>query len=484
VQLLWECVPLILLGALSGLMLARILGKSLVALLSSQGDSLFVDLHPDWRVLGFTGMLAAMTALLFGLIPALHATSLAPSEVMKAGSPRTGGVHEGNRLRRGLVITQVALSLVLLTGAALFARTFGNLLNVDAGFREDNILTVSLDLSRLHLPVERRMAMKKEIVDRLRQVPGVEAASEVRIVPLSGSSTDNRVWTEGQERQSGFDSNFNWTGKGYFNTLGTALLAGRDFDEQDTPDSPKVAIVNQEFVRRFGKAPIGLRIRREAKPHEPETVFEIVGVVKNTKYRDLREKFLPIVYLPISQDANPDTSAQVILHSALPLAILEPSLKHAIFGISSDIDVDFQVFKTQIQESLLPERLMALLSGFFGILAALLTAVGLYGVISFLVARRTHEIGIRMALGAGKRRVLSSILRETLLLTVLGIGAGVPITFGVGRFVASMLFGIKPSDPVTLVLAAVVLCGVGVAAAFIPARRAAAVDPMTALRYE
>jgi len=485
-QLLWESFPLILLGAASGLLLAGALSKFLIALLSTQGDSLFVDLHPDWRVLGFTAMLATFTALLFGLIPAFRATSVAPSEAMKTGSPRAGGVHESNRLRRGLVITQVALSLVLVPGSVLFARTLANLLTVDSGFREDNVLITSLDLSRLRIPIARRLAVKKEIVDQLRDIPGVEAASEVGIVPLSGMSTDNRVWSEGEDRQSGFDPNFNWTGNGYFKTIGTPILTGRDFDEHDMPNSPKVAVVNQEFARRLGKGanPVGLRIRREATPHEPETVFEIVGVVKNSKYRDLREKFLPIVYLAISQDQNPGPFEQVILHSALPLPILTSGIKLAIAGKSPEISVDFQVFKTQIRESLLPERLMAALSGFFGILAALLTAVGLYGVISFLVTQRTREIGIRMALGAGKRQVLSSILRETLMLTVLGIGVGLPIAFSVTRLVASMLFGIEPSDPVALALAAFALCGVGLAAAYIPARRAAAVDPMTALRYE
>src|SRR5882757_1592969 len=485
-QLLWESFPLILLGAASGLLLAGVLSKFLIALLSTQGNSLFVDLHPDWRVLGFTAMLATMTALLFGLIPAFRATSVAPSEAMKIGSPRAGGLHESNRLRRGLVITQVALSLVLVTGAVLFARTLANLLTVDSGFREDNVLITSLDLSRLRIPIARRLAVKKEIVDQLRDIPGVAAASEVGIVPLSGTSTDNRVWSESEDRQSGFDSNFNWTGNGYFKTIGTPILTGRDFDEHDMPNSPKVAVVNQEFARRLGKGanPVGLRIRREATPHEPETVFEIVGVVKNSKYRDLREKFLPIVYLAISQDQNPGPFEQVILHSALPLPILTSGIKLAIAGKSPEISVDFQVFKTQIRESLLPERLMAALSGFFGILAALLTAVGLYGVISFLVTQRTREIGIRMALGAGKRQVLSSILRETLMLTVLGIGVGLPIAFSATRLVASMLFGIEPSDPVALALAAFALCGVGLAAAYIPARRAAAVDPMTALRYE
>ncbi len=202
------------------------------------------------------------------------------------------------------------------------------------------------------------------------------------------------------------------------------------------------------------------------------------------KYRDLRENFEPIVYLPISRDPNPDSFVQVIVHSELPLTILTSSLKRAVVGLDPNINVDFRVFKTQIQESLLPERLMATLSGFFGILAALMTAVGLYGMISFLVARRTHEIGIRMALGAGKRHVLSSILRETLMLTLLGVGVGLPITFCVARLIASILFGIKSDDPVALAFAALAMCGVSLAAAYIPARRAAAVDPMIALRDE
>jgi predicted permease len=485
-QLLWESLLLVLLGAASGLMLARALGKSLLALLSTQGDALFVDLHADWRVLVFTAALAAMTVLLFGLVPAFRATRVAPSEAMKGGSPRTGTTREGNRLRRALVMTQVALSLVLVTGALLFARTLGNLLTVDAGFREDNILIAQLDLSKLHLPVARRVPVKKEIAERLGGVPGVEGAAQVGIVPLSGSSIDNRVWAEGENRQAGFDPNFNSIGSGYFQTIGTPLVAGRDFGEQDTLNSPRVAIVNQEFVRRFGKGanPVGLQIRREATPREPEMVFEIVGVAKNSKYIDLREKPLPIVYLAISQDQNPDPFEQVMVHSGLPSGSLTSSLKGAIDGINPEIQADFQVFKTQIRESLLPERLMAALSGFFGILAGLLTAVGLYGMISFLVAQRTHEIGIRMALGASRRHVLSSILGETLTLTVVGIVLGLPITYLVARLIGSMLFGIKPGDPAALGLAVLALCGVSLAAAYIPARRAAAVDPMVALREE
>jgi len=485
-QLLWESVPLIVVGAASGLALARVLGKYLVTLLSTQGDSLFVDLHPDWRVLGFTSILATVAALLFGLVPAFRASSLAPSEAMKSGSLRAGGMQESSRLRRALVVAQVALSLVLVTGAVLFARTLGNLLTVDAGFREDSILIAQLDLSRLDLPVVRRIASKQEILDQIRGVPGAEGAAEVGIVPLSGNSIDNRVWADGEDRQSGFDPNFNSVGDGYFKTLGIPLLSGRDFDEKDTVTSPKVAIVNEEFARRFsnGANPVGLRIRREATPSDPEMVFEIVGMVKNSKYNNLRESFRPIVYLSITQGQSPSPFEQVMIHSTLPLPMLTSRIKQVVSKRSPDINVAFSVFKIQIEESLLPEKLMAALSGFFGILAGLLTAVGLYGVISFLVARRTHEIGIRMALGAGKRQVLSSILRETLMLTVLGIGVGLPITFGVARLIASMLFGVRPYDPATLTMAACALCGVGLAAAYIPARRAAQVDPLMALRYE
>ena len=485
-QLLWESVPLVLSGAAAGLLLARVLGRCLVSLLSTEGDSLFVDLHPDWRVLGFTCILATVTALLFGLVPAFRAASLAPSETMKAGSTRAGGMQESSRLRRALVITQVALSLVLVTGSVLFARTLGNLMAVDAGFREDSILIAQLDFSRLRLPVTRRIATKQEVLDRLRSVPGAESAAEVGIVPLSGGSIDNRVWAEGEDRQSGFDPNFNRVGEGYFKTLGIPLLAGRDFDQKDTTASPKVAIVNEEFARRFGKGanPVGLRIRREATPHEPEMSFEVVGLVKDSKYRELRERFTPIVYLSATQDQNPDLFEQLMIHSTLPLPMLTSRIKQVVGERSPDISVDFRVFKTQIQESLLPEKLMAALSGFFGILAGLLTAVGLYGVISFLVTRRTHEIGIRMALGAGKRQVLSSVLRETLMLTLVGIGVGLPITLGVARLIASMLFGVKPDDPAVLMMAACALCGVGLAAAYIPARRAAKVDPLVALRYE
>jgi predicted permease len=486
-QLLWESFPLILIGAAAGLLLARSLGHFLIALLSTQGDSLVLDLHPDWRVLGFTTLLAGLTALLFGLVPAFRASGLAPGEAMKAGSPRAGiGGHEGNRLRHALVISQVALSLVLVTGAVLFARTFTNLLTVETGFREDGILIAWVDMAKMHVPYEHRQEVREEIRDRIRTIPGVEGVTETGIVPLSGSSMDNLVWSADADRQSGFSPNFNTIGRDYFQTLGTPLLAGRDFDGRDTPNSPRVVIVNEEFARRLGKGanPIGLQIQREATPHEPIMTFEIVGLVKNTKYQTLRQDFVPIVYLAAEQNPEPDFYDLLLIHSTLPLESVRTQVKAATAVTSPDINVDFSVFKTQIRESLLPERLMATLSGFFGTLAGLLTAVGLYGVISFLVARRTQEIGIRMALGAGKGQVLWMVLRETLVLTALGLAVGLPITIGVANLLGSMLFGIKPGDPLALAAAAIGLCGVALGAGYVPARRATRVDPIVALRYE
>jgi len=484
-QLLWESFPLLLLGAVFGLMLAGALGKFLLALLSTQGDSLFVDLHPDWRVLGFTAALATMTALFFGLIPAFRATSLAPSEAMKTGSPRAGGMQASNRLRRGLVVTQVALSLVLLTGAVLFARTLANLLTVDAGFREDNILIATFDMSPLNVPVARRLAMKKEIVDRLKDVPGVESAAEVGIVPLSGASMSNRVWTEGEDRQSGFDPNFNWTGDGYFKTLGTPLLAGRDFDQQDTPSSPKVAVVNQEFARRLGKgsSPVGLRIRRQATPQEPETVFAIVGVVKNSKYENVREETPPMVYFPFTQRIQYLNDLEVRV--AGDPAPMIPRVRQALAELERNLPIrDVTTMAEVVDRSLARELLTARLSGFFGLLALALACVGLYGTMSYAVARRTNEIGIRMALGAPRTAVLWHVLRESLLLVAIGAGCGLPIALGAQRLIAALLFGLKPADPVTFLSATAVLALVALFAAYLPARRASRVDPMVALRYE
>ena len=250
--------------------------------------------------------------------------------------------------------------------------------------------------------------------------------------------------------------------------------------------SPNVAIVNESFVRQVlrGANPVGLRFWREATPRNPQMRFEIVGVVKDSKYRNIHGALTPIIYLPQAQDPHPTTFAQVLIRSRLPPAATLAAAKSAITRISPDITATYQVFDTMVRDSLMRDRLMAWLSSFFGLLAILLAAVGLYGVIAYVVAQRTNEVGIRMALGASGSEILKMFLGETAALLAIGCLAGAAMSLAAGRAAASLLYGLKPYDPLTFVLAATLLAGVAISASFVPARRAARVDPMVALRYE
>jgi putative ABC transport system permease protein len=485
-QLMAESILLAALGAGLGLFLARELSQFLVSLLSTDGNPLFLNLNSDWRVLAFTLGLATATCMLFGLIPALRATRTDPAAVMKASGRGLTTSRERFGMRRVLVALQVALSLVLLVGALLFSGSLRNLLTLDAGFQQDGILITSVGLSRLNLPVERRAAVKQEIVERLQAIPGVYAAAETSVVPLSGSATSNGVWMDGADPEQKTDTLFSRVGPGYFRMLDTPLLAGREFDARDTATSPKVAIVNETFARQLtnGANLIGERFRIEATPYDPETVYEIVGLVKDTKYLSLQETFSPIAFLPISQSPRPSPSGQILIRSNTPLPGLIASVKSTLMEINPDIRFRFQVFKTQIRDSLLRERLMATLSGFFGFLAALLASIGLYGVISYMVGRRTHEIGIRMALGASRRNVLMIVMREAAILLVAGLAIGTVLALVVTRTAGALLFGLQPNDPATFVIAVTLLAVIAALASYVPARRAARLDPMVALRDE
>ena len=484
-QLLSESLLLAATGAALGAGLAQVLSRFLVAFISTQGRPLFVDLQPDWRVLGFTAGLTVLTCVLFGLTPALRATRVAPSEVLKSNGRGLTTGRERFSLRRALVVSQVAISLVLLVGALLFVRSLRNLLTLDAGFRQDGILITDLDLTRLKLPVERRQTYKREVLDRIRAIPGVLSAADTTIVPVSGNGWNNNVLIDGTEK-SKVTPNFSRISPGYFKTLGTLLVAGRDFDDRDTATSPKVAIVNESFVRKLlnGANPIGRRFQIDEYVGRPRHMYEIVGFVKDTKYGDLREEFKPIVFVAAAQDDRPDQFAQFLIRSDLPLAGLLSDVKRTIGQASPEINLEFHVFKSQIRDSLLRERLMATLSGFFGFLAGLLATIGLYGLISYTVARRTNEIGIRMALGAQRGDVVRMILREAGILLGIGIAAGTALSLLAAKTASSLLFGLKPSDPLTLAAAIAALAAVTVAASFLPAQRAARLDPMVALRDE
>jgi putative ABC transport system permease protein len=484
-QLIAENLLLAFLGAAGGAVLAQFLSRALMSFLRTQVTQWSLDLNPDGRVFAFTALLAVLTCLLFGLAPAIQATRTSPGEAMKSAGRGTTAARGGLRLRRALVVTQVALSLVLVVGAVLFVRTLRNLESVDAGFHRDHVLVTFLDLSPLRLAPERRGSYKRELLDRLRAIPGVDAAAETTVVPMSGNFWNDNLNIPGSTLQRQL-ANFSQVSSGYFRTLSIPMLTGRDFGEGDTPTSPRVAIVTETFVRKFlqGQNPLGRSFGVIQGGGKPDRMFEIVGLVKDTKYGELREDYTPIVYVASSQDPEPDTDMGVLLRSSLPPAELVAAVKHSVAESSPAIMLLFRNFETMVNEGLLRERLMATLSGFFGFLAAILAMLGLYGVVSYMAVRRRNEIGVRIALGATQGDILSLVLREAGSLLLAGLAIGAVLAFLASKAATALLFGLKPGDPLTLAAAVVGLSAVAAVASFLPARRAAALNPVEALRED
>jgi predicted permease len=485
-ELLSESLLLAAGGAICGLFLAFAVSRLLVNFISTSDNQVFLDLGMDWRVLAFTTALAVLTTISFGLAPAIRATRAEPASLLQSGSRGSTVGKERFSLRRFLVVSQVALSVVLLMGALLFVRSLRNLTTLNTGFQQTGILVASVDFERLHIPDERDTEYKRDIVKRVQAVPGVEFAADARMVPFGGNSSNDFVLTEGSDAEK-VVAWLNYLGPGYFQTIGTPLLAGRDFDDRDTATSVKVAIVNEAFVRKVFEGtpnPLGKRFRKHEPPGKPRPLYEIVGVVKDSKYQDMHEEYLPFMYFPATQEEKPGPYDQILIRSSLPLTSLIGSLKETIGNVNPGIDLDFKVMKTRIHESLLQDQLMATLSGFFGFLAALLAAIGLYGVISYMVVQRTKEIGIRMAIGAERMDVLRLILREAGMLTIAGLVIGSGLALGSAQAAKSLLYGLKPRDPITLLAAVVLLSAVAAFASFLPAYRASKLDPLIALRYE
>jgi predicted permease len=382
-------------------------------------------------------------------------------------------------------VVQVALSTVLIVGALLFARSLQNLVTVDPGFNQDGLLSVNVDIRRSNVDEKARLATYAQIMDRVRTIPGVSSAAETYIVPMSGSGWNQNLIVDGQKQQEPVF--LNRVGPDFFKTMGTPLLAGRMFNEQDRLGSLPAAIVNETFVKKYlgGAHPVGRTFQLEGMPGEPQPAYHIVGLVKDTKYYELREEAVAIGYFPMAQEAEgfapfPD----VIVRTDLPLASLTPGLTRSIREITPNATVAYEPLRTYIRDSLVTERLMASLSGFFGLLAMLIASVGLYGVMSYMVSRRRVEIGIRMALGAEPGSVIRMVLRESGLLVVIGVIAGTALAVFASRWAASLLFGLKPWDPLSIAAAVIVLGTVSLMAAWIPARRASRVAPTVALRAE
>ena len=486
-QLLAESLLIATAGAALGAALAMLLSRGLIAYISSSDNPLFVDLTLDWRMLGFTAALAVLTCLLFGLMPALRATGLAPGSAMRASGRSVTAGRERFSLRRALVTAQVALSLTLLFAALLFVRSLHNLLTVDTGFQPDRILSVNIDFEKARYASDERLRVYRELSERLAALPGVASAAQVSFTPMAGGTWDNLVAPDGESAATrGKQSFFNVTGPGYFHTMGTPLLAGREFSRHDTSATPKVAIVNRMFAHKFfgGANPVGRTFHMAADAGKPESVFQIVGLVRDTKYAELREEDKPIAFFPIAQQDDPPARATFVLRLNGPVGMVIESARAAIGTMSSAMGIEFKPLSRQLKDSLLREELMATLSGGFAFLAGLLATLGLYGVIAYMVARRRNEIGVRMALGANRSSVIGLVLREALLLLGFGLTAGIAVSLFAGKLAATLLFGLQPRDTISLIVSSAALTLVALLASYIPARRAAGVDPITTLRNE
>jgi putative ABC transport system permease protein len=486
-QLLTESLLLVSIGATGALFLAGTLGQWLITALATADNPITLPLGADWSVLVFACALALATCLLFGLAPALRGTRVPAGAMVTIMREAPRGATSGRHalsLRRALVVTQVALSVALLFGALLFARTLRNVLSVNPGFRAEGVVAAELDLTALGTPPERRRSVRQDLLERVRAMPGVRSAAFAAVVPMSGDASGNDVWPEG-DRTARFNMLRNTVGTRFFETLEIPIVAGRDFDDRDSESSVAVAIVNETFAGRMGGSvvAVGRRFTREATPSEPEVTYEIVGVVRNSSYRSLKEEPYPVVFLADTQRAAPPY-ARLIVRSTLPPASTTAAVTAALANLDRRIEVGYAVLPTMIRDTLVQDRLLAGLAGGFGGLAAALTMAGLYGLITYSVARRTGEIGIRMALGATGSNIARLLLRETGVLLAVGAAFGIGLAIAGGRSAAALLFGITPNDPATLGVAVALLCMIGLAASYAPARRAARIDPVVALRAD
>jgi putative ABC transport system permease protein len=485
-QLLSESLLLAAAGTACGFLLARILGDALVAFVDGGQRDMVLNLDADWRVVVLTVSLAVVSALVIGFAPALRATASGPAALMKdAGRGFTGSRREAG-WRRVLLGLQIAVALVLLFGASLFARTLRNLGAVDPGFARTGIVMIDIDLSRVTVADDRRVAYVHEIVDRLRAIPGIDGAASTSLIPLSGDVWGGAFVVDTADGPRAIHARLNQVSSGYFPTFDVPLVAGRDFHMAiDTPASPRVAIVNQTLANTFGgKQTIGGRITMEATPSQPATTYRIVGVAADTKYLSLREQAEPLVYFPLSQQPRIGRRALVAVRGRLDTAATTASAVKVFRDLDPDIGASFTVLDSFIDRTLTRERLMATLSVFFGSVAAALAMIGLYGAIAYSVSRRVNEIGVRMALGASREDVVRMVVLEGAYIIVPGVTLGLVLIALSGKVAEALLFGLTPLDPFSIALGTVLLGALAISATYLPARAASRIEPIIAIRTE
>jgi predicted permease len=479
--LLTESALLAALGVAAGVGVAAFGARALVALIAGASGGadqagVALDVAFDARMFAFTAMVAVSTMALFGVLPALRASKVAPAAAMTAGPGRVA--ESRGRLAMTLVSAQVALSLLLLVGAGLFVRTLQNLRTIDRGFRHDQVLLVTIDASRTGLAPPALRRFNADALAFAERLPGVGAASMSSVTPLMGGGISQLVTINGERAGSG-EMHFNNVGPRYFETLQTPLVEGREFTVQDDADGPGVAIVNEAFARAFVTGPaLGQRVAVGGVPGD----LTIVGVVRDSVYESLRDAPPPTVYAPFLQRGS--GGAILIIHAPGARPAVSSALRRYLQPRLNGRPLRIHTLTAQMESSLARERMMAIVAAVFGVLALLLAAVGLYGLLSYWVTRRTHEVGVRVALGARRAHVLWLILSDAARMLAIGAAAGVPAAWALSRFVETMLFGIAPTDAATIGGALAVLTLTGLAAAWLPARRATAVNPVAALRTE
>ncbi|MCM3870779.1 MAG: ABC transporter permease [Pyrinomonadaceae bacterium] len=487
-QLLCESIVLAVIGGLIGILLAQWGVSVLVALVAKTSP---LDVRPDSAVLAFTAVVSLSVGVLFGLAPALRASKTDLTTALREKSSRNGRGRLRFGLASGLVVLQVAVSMLLLTAAGLFARSLMKLQEEQVGFNRDNVLLVGIDprLGR-YKPTE-LSTLYSRLLDRLEALPGVQSATVATYAPMSGTGRSSTVTVRGYAQAPGEDMEVAdiLIGPAYLETLGVPLLLGRDIGPRDTVGGPKISVVNQAFAQKFfqGQNPIGKRFHfgDEDDPERSEDL-EIVGVIGDIKYESAREDPLPTAYRPILQVQDSEAySSTLQIRSIGNAGDLAPAVRKVIAEVDDKLPIsEVTTLREQLSGRLDQERLIAQLVSFFGLLALLLACIGLYGVMAHGVVRRTKEIGIRMALGAERRTITWMVLRETLVLILVGVAIGVPAAIGAGRLIASQLFGLSAADPLTLVAATFFLTVVAVLAGLLPARKASRVNPLIALRYE